>query len=222
VSAAIRWVLFDIGGVLGTNGWDSEQRAQAVKKFGLDAEDFQYRHEETVGVLESGHLSLDEYLDVTVFCAPRTFTREAFRAFMFSLSVPYAESIAVARALRAGSDVYMMTLNNEAEELNIHRIERFGLRDLFSVFLSSCWLGVRKPTHQIYERAVGMLQADPRQCVFVDDREQNLGPARAMGMHAIRFESAGQLARDLRGAGLALAQAVSSGARDEAKRGKQN
>ena len=45
MTAEIQLVLFDIGGVLGTNGWDREQRAAAIEHFGLDAEDFQYRHE---------------------------------------------------------------------------------------------------------------------------------------------------------------------------------
>jgi len=45
----INQLFLDIGGVLGSNGWDREQRAEAVARFGLDAEDFQYRHEETVG-----------------------------------------------------------------------------------------------------------------------------------------------------------------------------
>ena len=31
-------VFFDIGGVLGTNGWDTEQRASAAAEFGLDGE----------------------------------------------------------------------------------------------------------------------------------------------------------------------------------------
>src|SRR5207302_3133980 len=68
MTSPIDLVLFDIGGVLGSNGWDREQRMTAVHRFGLDDEDFQYRHEETVGALESGQISLDEYLDVTVFC----------------------------------------------------------------------------------------------------------------------------------------------------------
>ena len=79
MSADIQLVLFDIGGVLGTNAWDREQRQAAIEKFGLDAEDFQYRHEETVGALESGHMSLDEYLDITVFCTPRSCSRAEFK-----------------------------------------------------------------------------------------------------------------------------------------------
>jgi FMN phosphatase YigB (HAD superfamily) len=39
-----------------------------------------------------------------------------------------------------------------------------------------------------------MTQADPARSVFVDDREQNLAPARALGMKTIHFENAQQLA----------------------------
>jgi len=198
---AIDLVLFDIGGVLGSNGWDREQRAAAVERFGIDAEDFQYRHEETVGALEAGQISLDEYLDVTVFCSERTFSRDEFKAFMFAQSVPWAESIAVAREV-AQSGVRMATLNNEGEELNRHRIERFGLGSIFPTFFSSCWLGVRKPTHRIYERVFGMTMAAPDRTVFVDDRLQNLNPAAALGVKTILFESAGQLRADLRAQGL--------------------
>jgi putative hydrolase of the HAD superfamily len=74
----IELVLFDIGGVLGSNGWDHEQRTAAVDRFHLDPEDFQYRHEETVGAFESGQISLDEYLDLTALCDRPSFTRDEF------------------------------------------------------------------------------------------------------------------------------------------------
>jgi len=204
--SAINQVLFDIGGVLGSNGWDREQRAVAVEKFALDSEDFQYRHEETVGAFESGQISLDEYLDVTVFWQPRAFSRDDFKRFMFSLSTPWADSLDVVRRLRQRTRgrptrVRMATLNNESRELNEYRIRYFGLCELFDVFFSSCWLGVRKPTRQIYERVLGMTQADPASSVFVDDREQNLAPARSLGMQTIRFTSADQLSRSLAGLG---------------------
>lgn len=199
---AIDQIFFDIGGVLGTNGWDREQRAAAVERFHLDAEDFQYRHEETVGAFESGEISLDEYLDVTVFSEPRDFTQDEFKRFMFSLSEPWHDSLDVARRLRRSirgrpTRVRMATLNNESRELNEYRIDHFGLCELFDVFFSSCWVGVRKPTQRIYQRVLGMTQANPARSLFVDDREQNLAPARALGMHTIRFTSADQLAREL-------------------------
>lgn len=201
MTGKIELVLFDIGGVLGSNGWDREQRDAAAEHFGLDVADFQYRHEETVGAWESGDISLDEYLDVTIFCAPRTFSRDTFKAFMFAQSVPWPDSIAVAR--RVGeAGIRMATLNNEAEELNVHRIREFGLHDIFPVFFSSCWLGVRKPTRGIYTRVLGMTRADPARTLFIDDREQNLAPATALGMQTIHFRSAGQLAADLSSHGI--------------------
>jgi len=197
MTEGIELVLFDIGGVLGTNGWDREQRAEAIERFHLDADDFQYRHEETVGALESGDITLDEYLDLTVFCSRRTFSRDEFKAFMFSLSEPWPDSIAVAQDLAKSGRVRLATLNNESEELNVHRIERFGLCGIFPVFFTSCWLGVRKPTHRIYTRVLGMVQTDPSRVLFIDDRRQNLDPAAALGMRTIQFQSAEQLRRDL-------------------------
>ena len=198
----IELVLFDIGGVLGSNGWDREQRARAIEHFGLDGDDFQYRHEETVGDLEAGRISLDEYLDVTVFCARRSFSADRFKAFMFDQSEAWPDSIAVARDVAARASVRLATLNNESAELNEFRIRQFGLHDIFPTFFSSCWLGVRKPTHRIYERVLGMTQADPKRTVFVDDRMQNLTPAAALGMHTVHFRDAAQLRSDLRSYGL--------------------
>jgi putative hydrolase of the HAD superfamily len=143
-------------------------------------------------------MSLDEYLDVTVFCTARDFSRDEFRAFMFAQSESWPASIAVARELAGAGVARMATLNNESEELNVHRIDTFGLRDIFPVFFSSCWLGIRKPMRQMYTRALGMAQADPARTLFVDDRQQNLNPAAALGMKTIHFESADQLRRALR------------------------
>lgn len=197
----VKLVLFDIGGVLGSNGWDREQRAAAVERFHLDPDDFQYRHEETVGALESGQITLDEYLDVAVFCEPRDFTHDEFRAFMFAQSEPWPDSIDVARDL-ARTGVRMATLNNESAALNEYRIDRFGLCDVFPTFFSSCWLGVRKPTHDMYARVLGMTQSEPGATLFIDDRVQNLRPAAALGMHTIHFRSAAQLRDELRAHGL--------------------
>jgi len=197
MTTPLELVLFDIGGVLGSNGWDREQRNAAIEKFGLDPEDFQYRHEETVGAFESGHITLDEYLDVTVFCEDRAVSREDFKRFMFAQSVPWPESIAIARELAETHKVRLATLNNESEELNQYRLREFGLHAIFPTFFTSCWLGVRKPMREIYHRVLGMTQADPARTLFIDDRAQNLAPAAAVGMRTLQFTSADKLRADL-------------------------
>jgi putative hydrolase of the HAD superfamily len=91
----------------------------------------------------------------------------------------------------------LATLNNEGEDLNVHRIQKFGLCGIFPVFFTSCWLGVRKPTQAIYTRVLGMTQTDPARTLFIDDRPQNLAPATALGMQTIHFQSADQLRQEL-------------------------
>ncbi|MEJ7812710.1 MAG: HAD family hydrolase [Gemmatimonadaceae bacterium] len=190
-------VFFDIGGVLGTNGWDREQRARAIEHFGLD-EEFNGRHAELIGEWESGRITLADYLDSTVFFEPQPFAREDFRAFMLGQSEGWPASIALARQVAERGRVRLFTLNNEAEELNAHRIATFGLRGIFDAFLSSCWLGIRKPSPVIFTRALGIAQAAPAGVLFVDDREQNLGPARRMGFETHLFRGAEGLEAALR------------------------
>ena len=202
MTSRIELALFDIGGVLGSNGWDREQRAVVVEQFGLDANEFQYRHEETVGALESGQMTLDEYLEVTVLSTARDVSLEDFKRAMFAQSVPWPESIAVARELAERGGVRLATLNNECEELNDYRLRLFGLGEIFPTFFSSCWLGVRKPMREIYHRVLGMTQADAGRTLFIDDRLQNLAPAMTLGMKTIHFRDVESLRADLRGFGL--------------------
>ena len=193
----IRHIFFDIGGVLGSNGWDREQRQRAVERFDLAGDDFQWRHEEVMGEWEEGRITLDEYLDVAVFYTPRQFSREEFIEFMYSQSIPDESTISIARELSRQAGYTLMTLNNEAEELNIFRIEKFGISQIFEAFLSSCWIGVRKPIRRFYYRALGIAHAEPATSLFIDDRQQNLTPARSLGMNVILFTSAAQLRSDL-------------------------
>lgn len=199
---SITHVFFDIGGVLGSNGWDHGQRAAAARHFGLEPAELEEMHGEAKAMLELGRMTLDEYLKTAVFYRPRPFTPETFKQFVFAQSTPDPETIELARALARTGRYRMMTINNESAELNQHRIERFGLRDIFTTFFSSCWVGVLKPARRIYEVALAMAQAQPAASVFIDDRERNLEPARALGMRTIVFSGAGRLAEELAGMGV--------------------
>jgi len=194
---AIRHIFFDVGGVLGSNGWDHEERERAITKFGLNAEDFEWRHKEVVAEWEEGRITMDEYLDISVFHTQRDFTRNAFIEFMYSQSVPNEATISIARSLSRQPGLTLMTLNNEALELNSYRIEKFGISEIFEAFLSSCFLGVRKPIRRFYSRGLGIAHAEPSSSVFIDDRHQNILSASTLGINVVQFKSAAQLRSDL-------------------------
>src|SRR5258708_14231047 len=179
-------VFFDIGGVLGTNGWDREQRSAAKARFHL-GDEFDSRHGEVVAEWENGRFTLDEYLNFTVFHTARSFTREEFVGLMLAQSQPFFDTIEVAARAEPAGRVRMFTLTNESEALNVYRIERFGLRPIFEAFLTSCWLGIRKPDPLIFDRAVGIAQVKGEDALFIDDRERNLVPAGAAGAQVYLF-----------------------------------
>ncbi len=186
-------VFFDVGGVLGTNGWDRPTRQRAAAEFGFDWEEFQDRHDFVSHDFEIGRLDLNQYLDRTLFYRQRPFGRDEFVAFMKAQSEPFAESLEVVAELAASNLAVLATLNNESRDLNEHRIRRFGLDQCFSMFLSSCYLGVSKPEPEIYRMAVDITQRQPGECLFIDDRELNLECATLEGMQTHLFTTANAL-----------------------------
>lgn len=198
-------LFWDVGGVILTNGWDRTAREQAAQRFNLDGEDFQERHELANPAFETGQATLDEYLERAIFYRSRTFTREDFKAFMFAQSRGYPEARAILGQLARSGRYLLATINNEGLELNLHRIQEFGLRRDFTAFFSSCFLGVRKPDQTIFRLALQVTQRAPEECVFIDDRPLNLQCARRMGMRTIHYQNARQLQAELRNNGVALA-----------------
>ena len=91
----------------------------------------------------------------------------------------------------------MGTINNESRELNLYRIEKFGLREIFRVFISSCFVGLRKPESRIYRLAVEITQINPEECCFIDDRALNLECAQKLGMRTIQMQTLDQLRADM-------------------------
>src|SRR5690242_12903603 len=138
-------LFWDVGGVILSNGWDRGARAAAAKKFGIDWEEFQDRHELASPAFETGQITLDTYLQRTVFYRKRAFTRDEFVAFMFAQSEELPESRAVLSALAQTRKYLLATINNEPLELNVRRIEMFNLRREFEAFFSSCFVRIRKP-----------------------------------------------------------------------------
>ena len=207
----ITTIFFDIGGVLLTDGWGHDSRRAAAEKFGLDWDEYSDRHEKVAHAIEINRMTLEHYLDRAIFYRPRSFTRDEFREFIFAQSQPKPDSLKVAEELAKSGRYFMATLNNEILELNVYRIEKFGLRRYFPVFFSSCFLGLRKPDEAIYQMVLQVARRAPEECIFIDDREVNLECPRELGIKTILFKDAVQLRSELAGQGVALQTDLNSG-----------
>jgi len=193
----ITTLFWDIGGVIMTNGWDHHSRHEAVVKFALDEIDFRDRHDLSFPAFDAGNISMNEYLDRTLFYRPRTFSREDFVAFMYAQSKEYPGSRAVLDSATKSGHYFIAAINNEPLELNNYRIQNFDLRRNFQVFFSSCYVHSRKPEEQIFRLALAVTQRAPEKCVFIDDRLLNLESPRKLGINTIHYQNPEQLRKDL-------------------------
>lgn len=196
--AEITTMFWDIGGVILTNGWDRVSRREAAKVFHLDWEEFQDRHDLSFPALDAGRITLNEYLDRTLFHHPRSFTREEFVAYIFAQSREFPESRAVLDEVTQTRKYFIGSINNEPLELNQYRIAAFNLRRNFEVFFSSCYVRSRKPEEAIFRMALEVSQRPPEQCLFIDDRPLNLDVPRRLGMNVIHYQNAERLRSELR------------------------
>lgn len=185
----ITTIFFDVGGVCLTNGWDHVAREKSTKEFSLDYNEMEKRHKPLFKKFEKGKLSLDEYLSEVVFFKERNFSKKDFIEFMFSQSRPHYSTFKILNKLASKRKYHLATINNESRELNEYRIEEFGLRKYFQCFFSSCYLGVRKPEEDIFDKALMISQKEAEKCLYIDDRKENYNAAKNSGLHTILLDN---------------------------------
>ncbi len=184
-STGITTLFLDVGGVLLTNGWGRQSRALAAKTFDLNLEEMESRHHLTFDTYEVGKLTLQEYLSRTVFYEERPFTPDQFREFMFAQSQPHPDMIELARHLKARYGLRIAVVNNEARELNAHRIRTFKLDEFVDFFISSCFVHFRKPDADIFRLALDVAHAAAEQVVYIDDQPLFVQVAEGLGIRGV-------------------------------------
>jgi putative hydrolase of the HAD superfamily len=187
VTAVIRAVFFDFGGVLSTSPFDAfasyEQRSGLPTGFirSLNATD---PHNNAWARLERSEIGLEEF--------PILFEAEA-RARGHEL-----DGSAVLRCLSGELRPAMLEAVRRCGEVHTTALltNNFLTGDgdpahrevlaLFDVVVESARVGVRKPELRFYEIACELAGVDPPEVVFLDDLGVNLRPARELGMITIK------------------------------------
>jgi putative hydrolase of the HAD superfamily len=178
-------LFLDIGGVLLSNGWDHHARQRAAVHFNLEWEEMESRHRLNFTTYEEGKVSLEQYLNRTVFHEERAFTSDQFRAFMFAQSQAYAEMIALIRKLKIKYGLKVIVVSNEARELNAFRIQKFKLYEFVDAFISSCFIHLRKPDEDVFRLALDIAQTPTQQIVYIEDTVMFVQIAQALGIQSI-------------------------------------
>ena len=194
----IKAIFFDVGGVCLTNGWDENSREAAARKFSLDFQKTENRHDALFQDLERGDLTLENYIDSVYFVGENNFGREDILSFMKEQSKAIDSTFEVLKDLKKLGKYRLATINNESFVLNVFRIQKFGLRDYFDDFFSSAFLHMRKPEGRIFRTVLHITGLDPHDCLFIDDREENIEAAAFEGFECIHLPEPAELRTKLK------------------------
>lgn len=102
------------------------------------------------------------------------------------------------------ADIPCYAITNFSAEKWPLAVERFPFLDTFEDAIVSGQVGILKPDAEIYHLLCRNNNLQASECVFIDDKFENVDGARAVGMDAIHFESPAALRIELRERGLPL------------------
>jgi putative hydrolase of the HAD superfamily len=198
-------ILFsDIGGVLGTNGWDSRLRRKIAARYNLNFEELERRHHLMFDSFERGYMSFEDYLRHVFFEQQRSFTVDEVREFAFSESIAWPESIDLLREVKSLNGVKVALLSNEGEGLTNYRVRVWKLRELADFLIFSYCVHLRKPDPAIWQLGLDLAQANAEESIYIDDRPIFVEIARNLGFTAIQHVSVESTRDQLARLGLAV------------------
>ena len=196
-------ILFsDIGGVLGTNGWDTHLRRRVCEEFRIDFEETEKRHHLMFDSFERGFLTFEAYLNHVIFWSPRDFTSADVRGYTYAASIPWEENIALEQKVKTLNGLKLALISNEGEGITENRIRKFNLRELADFMVISHFVHFRKPDPEIWNLALNLAGVTVEESIYVDDRETFVAVAAKMGFTAIHHVSLEETGRQLRELGL--------------------
>lgn len=183
--SSITTLFLDVGDVLLTDGWGHDFRKQAAEAFNLNLKEIEKRHAEALETFELGRLSINEFLNWVVFYEKRPFTQAQFQKYMFAQSKPFPKMIELIRCLKAQHGLKIVVVSNEGRELNDYRIRKFKLDEFVDIFISSCFIDMRKPDLAMYHTALDVSRVPAKQVLYIENTPMFVEIANGLGIQTI-------------------------------------
>jgi putative hydrolase of the HAD superfamily len=195
----------DFGGVLtsplseGFLAYQEESRVSLEELGAAMARATETHGEHPLFALERGEIAEAEFASRLEEQLDGRFDLGRLRELYFERLEPNETMISYVGQLRARGLRTALLTNNVREWEPLWRGKLPQLDRIFELVVDSAFVGLRKPDPEIYELTLERLGGDLRagECLFVDDLEVNCETARALGMTAVRFQTAKQAIAEL-------------------------
>ena len=196
----IKAIIFDYGGVLSEGGKLSflSFSKQCAVKFNVDPEVFkqtfvEHWNQAKINAIHSSMFweILGKHLGIT---------KEQIRTDFAGFDRFRHDVFDIVKKLK--KQYKLGLLSNHIEDWLEETIENHHLNKTFDVIVTSYKSRKAKPDIRIYKEIVEQLQVKPTECVYIDDLEKNIPPAKELGIHTILFTNLEQLLEELRDLGI--------------------
>jgi epoxide hydrolase-like predicted phosphatase len=193
---AFEAVFFDLGGVIVRTEYQAP-RQHLAERLGLEYEDlvkavFESDTAKRAGLGEISEAEHWQALAKRFRCQPTEI--DALRDEFFGGDIVDHELIEFIRSLRPRFKTG--AISNAWSGLRQYMI-RNKFEDAFDTVTISAEVGAVKPQAKIFEIALKAAGVAPGAAVFVDDFEENIGGARAVGMAAVHFRDPAKAVAEL-------------------------
>lgn len=194
----IRAVVFDLGGVILTNDWDRRYLdffMEFGNHFHMSLEDMQKGWELNWSKFRVGRTTEEEFWTGFLKETSANPDVEAAKEIWRKHQRPLENMTELIEKLNKN---YMVAaLTNISREWLEYKRKKYNLDHFFKPIVSSGYTGVAKADPEIYKLLLGKLGFGAGVCVFIDDKEKNLEPARRLGMKTIPFTGRKDLEKKL-------------------------
>ena len=194
------WVVFDFGGVIVTPQPEEDVAALAAAA-GVTTAEFGRGYWPPRFGYDIGELSAETFWRDVAGRLGRSFTRaqitELVALDIASWSHLCAGTVRLVHDLKAAGHRLAVLSNMPAEQAEA--AAAMPVAGQFEFLLFSCELKAGKPDPGCFRQVLGRLGAPAGDVILIDDREENVRAAIAMGMRAIRFTSPQQARARLSG-----------------------
>lgn len=198
---AIKAVILDVGGVIITEN-ASLAREILAKKFGFDSIKFREYVSKKLSDSYRGKLDYINFFNELVGEVGIRVTSEEMAKSWVDTRTQISRWIDVNKKLLEGLNKKYITVSlTNSTKLNDSVQIRKDVYKLFKMNIISYDVGFRKPEKKIYEIALDKLEkfgVSPSEIVFIDNKEENIIPAKELGMNTILIEDGAPIADKLK------------------------
>ena len=190
-------IIFDLGGVLVHLDWDQVCGAlETLSTLGTGAVRAEVVNGPIVSDSMRGNIGPQEFQQRLCDRLEIEISYEAFVEIWNGLLRPNQEIVPLVEGLKPGHKLVLAS-NTDAIHFS-YSFEHCPVLHQFDRHFLSYEMGLLKPETAFFDHVLKALNAAPGDCVFIDDRSDNVEAARGVGITSFRFEGVEQLQRDLK------------------------